>query len=86
MPDGQYFDSLNFSIARLLHVLRAKAVLCPGLRVTFLDEKKNEKEEWYYEDGLSDYRLTATEGLPVLPESPFTGSFSGSTEAVDWAL
>lgn len=86
MPDGQYFDSLNFSVARMLHVLRAKAVLCPGLRVTFLDEKKNEKEEWYYEDGLTDYLLTATEGLPVLPESPFTGSFSGSTEAVDWAL
>jgi topoisomerase-4 subunit B len=86
MPDGQYFDSLNFSVARLMHVLRAKAVLCPGLRVTFLDEKKNEKEEWYYEDGLTDYLLTATEGLPVLPESPFTGSFSGTTEAVDWAL
>jgi topoisomerase-4 subunit B len=46
-PDGKYFDSVNFSVPRLQHVLRAKAVLCPGLRVTFLDEKKNEREEWF---------------------------------------
>ncbi len=85
-PDPQYFDSVNFSVPRLMHVLRAKAVLCPGLRVTFLDEKKNEKEEWYYEDGLTDYLLAATEGFPTLPTEPFIGSFSGSSEAVDWAV
>ncbi|MEM9759474.1 MAG: DNA topoisomerase IV subunit B [Pseudomonadota bacterium] len=85
-PDGQYFDSVNFSVPRLLHVLRAKAVLCPGLRVTFLDEKKAEKEEWYYEDGLTDYLVGATQGFDTLPAEPFTGSFSGSTEAVDWAV
>lgn len=85
-PDAKYFDSVNFSVPRLLHVLRAKAVLCPGLTVTFLDEKKKEKESWYYEDGLTDYLRLATDGFPVLPEEPFTGSFSGSNEAVDWAL
>ncbi|WP_439106560.1 DNA topoisomerase IV subunit B [Congregibacter sp.] len=85
-PDPQYFDSINFSVPRLKHVLRAKAVLCPGLRVTFLDEKKSEKEEWFYEDGLTDYLLSATDGFPTLPAEPFTGSFSGSTEAVDWAV
>ncbi|MEO1080898.1 MAG: DNA topoisomerase IV subunit B [Pseudomonadota bacterium] len=85
-PDAQYFDSVNFSVPRLLHVLRAKAVLCPGLRVTFLDEKKAEKEEWYYEDGLADYLVGATRGFDTLPAEPFTGSFSGSTEAVDWAV
>ncbi|EED32102.1 DNA topoisomerase IV, B subunit [gamma proteobacterium NOR5-3] len=85
-PDPQYFDSINFSVPRLQHVLRAKAVLCPGLRVTFFDEKKNEKEEWYYEDGLTDYLLSATDGFTTLPTEPFTGSFSGSTEAVDWAV
>jgi topoisomerase-4 subunit B len=85
-PDPQYFDSVNFSVPRLLHVLRAKAVLCPGLRVTFLDEKKNEKEEWYYEDGLTDYLLSATQGFATLPVEPFTGSFSGRSEAVDWAV
>lgn len=85
-PDPQYFDSVNFSVPRLSHVLRAKAVLCPGLKVTFRDEKKGEKEEWYYEDGLTDYLVSATEGFPTLPADPFTGSFSGSNEAVDWAV
>lgn len=85
-PDGQYFDSVNFSVPRLAHVLRAKAVLCPGLRVTFLDEKKNEKQEWFYEDGLTDYLLSATDGFSTVPTEPFTGSFSGTTEAVDWAV
>jgi topoisomerase-4 subunit B len=86
MPDPQYFDSLNFSIPRLEHVLRAKAVLCPGLRVSFLDEKKNEKQEWYYEDGLTDYLLGATDGYVSIPVEPFTGAFSGSNEGVDWAV
>ncbi len=86
MPDPQYFDSPNFSLPRLTHALRAKAVLCPGLRVTLLDEKKGEKSEWYYEDGLSDYLADATIDYPALPEQPFTGSFSAETEAVDWAL
>jgi len=86
MPDPQYFDSPNFSLPRLTHALRAKAVLCPGLRVTLLDEKKAEKSEWYYEDGLSDYLADATIDFPVLPEQPFTGSFAAETEAVDWAL
>lgn len=85
-PDPQYFDSPNFSLPRLTHVLRAKAVLCPGFRVTLLDEKKGDKTEWYYEDGLSDYLVDATSDYPVLPEKPFTHSSSGVTEAVDWAL
>lgn len=85
-PDGQYFDSTNFSVSRLQHVLRAKAVLCPGLRVKFKDEKKGESEEWYYEDGLTDYLADSTIDFPCIPEEPFVGSFSGSTEGVDWAV
>jgi topoisomerase-4 subunit B len=85
-PDPQYFDSPNFSMPRLIHVLRAKAVLCPGLRVTLLDEKKNERTEWFYEDGISDYLMDATIDYPVIPEKPFTYHFSGETEAVDWAI
>ena len=54
MPDPQYFDSPNFSLPRLVHVLRAKAVLCPGLRVTLFDEKKDERTEWFYQDGIAD--------------------------------
>jgi topoisomerase-4 subunit B len=86
LPDAKYFDSVNFSVPRLVHVLRAKAVLCPGLRVRFTDEKKNESEEWYYEDGLTDYLADATIDWPAIPEAPFTGSFSGAGEAVDWAV
>ncbi|MCX2979898.1 DNA topoisomerase IV subunit B [Halieaceae bacterium IMCC14734] len=85
-PNPKYFDSINFSVPRLKHVLRAKAVLCPKLRVKFKDEAKNETEEWYYEDGLTDYLMDATIDFPVVPEHPFVGSFSGSTEAVEWAI
>jgi topoisomerase-4 subunit B len=86
-PDAKYFDSVNFSVSRLKHLLRAKAVLCPGLRVKFNHEKKkDEAEEWYYEDGLSDYLADATIDFPVVPEEPFIGSFSGNLEGVDWAI
>ncbi len=85
-PDGKYFDSVNFSVPRLKHVLRAKAVLCPKLRVKFKDEAKKETEEWYFEDGLTDYLQDATIDFPVVPEVPFVGSFSGTNEGVDWAI
>ena len=85
-PDAQYFDSVNFSVPRLKHVLRAKAVLCPKLRVKFKDEARKDSEEWYYEDGLTDYLADATIDFPVIPEEPFVGSFAGSNEGVDWAV
>lgn len=85
-PDPVYFDSINFSVPRLKHILRAKAVLCPKLRVKFRDEAKGESEEWYFEDGLTDYLADATIDFPVVPEEPFVGSFSGTNEAVEWAL
>jgi topoisomerase-4 subunit B len=86
LPDEAFFDSANFAMSRLVHALRAKAVLCPGLRVTLNDEKKGEKQEWFYEDGISDYLADATIDYPVIPEEPFTASFAGETEAVDWAI
>lgn len=85
-PEPKYFDTAKFSLSRLKHVLRAKAVLCPGLRVTFLDEATQEKEEWYFEDGLKDYLVSTTVGYEVLPKEPFVSHFAGSTEAVDWAI
>ena len=85
-PDAQYFDAIKFSVRRLQHVLRAKAVLCPGLRITFLDEQSGDKDEWFYEDGLRDYLVSATRGWEVLPKEPFMGSFSAETEAADWAV
>lgn len=84
-PDSKYFDSGKFAISKLKHTLRAKAVLCPGLHVSFHDEHTGETEEWHYEDGLSHYLLEAIGKAERLPETPFTGSFSGNTETVDWA-
>lgn len=86
LPNPIYFDSPKFSVSRMRHVLRAKAVLCPGLKVTFLDEQTGEKDEWFYEDGLKDYLAGATQGWETLPELPFVGDFTGKTEGVSWAV
>ncbi len=85
-PDPHFFDSNKFSVPRLKHVLRAKAVLCPGLKVSFYEEKTDETSEWCYEDGLRDYLMDELQGQPTLPEDPFMGSFAGNTEAADWAV
>ena len=85
-PNPKYFDNPKFSVSRLLHVLRAKAVLCSGLTVTFADEKTGDKQEWLYEDGLASYLTDALTGHELLPPQPFTGSMKGNDEAVDWAL
>ena len=85
-PDPKYFDSAKFSISRLKHALRAKAVLCPGLSVKLLVEKPKEKHEWCYEGGLEQYLLDAVGSAESLPPEPFSGSVSGNSEAVDWAL
>ena len=86
LADPQYFDSTKYSVRRLKHVLRAKAVLCAGLTVTFKEEASGDTEEWCYEDGLSDYLISATHGWEVLPAEPFLGTFAAETEAVDWAV
>ena len=85
-PDETFFDSPRFSVSRLTHVLKAKAVLCPGVEITFKDEINNTEQRWCYQDGLNDYLAEAVNGLPTLPEKPFIGNFAGDTEAVDWAL
>lgn len=85
-PNPKYFDSVKYSIPKLKHVLRAKAVLCSGLRVIFNDEKAKEKQEWCYEDGLTGYLIDELQGYEILPPEPFTGSLSGAEEAVDWAV
>jgi topoisomerase-4 subunit B len=85
-PDPKYFDSVAFSVPRLKHVLRAKAVLCPGLEVRLEIEKPAEKHRWQYSGGLEEYLLENLEQGEWLPDRPFTGSLSGKREAVDWAL
>jgi len=85
-PDARFFDSPKFSVRQLKHVLRAKAVLCPGLEVVFHDENSGETEKWQYQDGLKDYLLDALHGWELLPAEPFTGSMAGRDEAADWAV
>ncbi|OOE88431.1 DNA topoisomerase IV subunit B [Salinivibrio sharmensis] len=85
-PDGQFFDSDKFSLSRLKTILKAKAVLCPGLTVNLTDKNTNETSSWCYQDGLKDYLADSVKGYEVLPETPFIGEFSGQTEAADWAV
>ena len=85
-PDSKYFDSVKFSISRLRHILKAKAVLCGGLSVSFFDENTNQTEEWYFEDGLRDYLMESSSNYTILPEDPFIGKSSTNSESVEWAI
>ncbi|MFT4726937.1 MAG: topoisomerase-4 subunit B [Granulosicoccus sp.] len=85
-PDKKYFDADKISLTRLRHLLRAKAVLCPRLKVRLLDEASGDKDEWYYEDGLVDYLTSAIDGFDRLPEKPLSASMASSTEMADWAV
>jgi topoisomerase-4 subunit B len=85
-PDQQYFDSINISIPKLKHVLKAKAVLCPGLTVKLKIEKPAEKHQWFYSGGLEEYLLEAIGGLEHIPQEPFNGNMAGGNESVDWAI
>ena len=85
-PDPKYFDSVKYSLPRLKHILRAKAVLCPGLQVRLHVEAGDEKLEWCYADGLRDYLTGELGDTPILPEEPFIGKMEGNNEAAEWAL
>ena len=84
-PDESYFDSPRLAIGKLKHLLRAKAVLCPGLKVTLVESDGSESV-WQYADGLRDYLAQATDGFDVLPSSPLVGYFADDEQAVDWAI
>ncbi|MGO4998001.1 DNA topoisomerase IV subunit B [Oceanisphaera sp. W20_SRM_FM3] len=85
-PDASYFDSARFSVSRLKHLLKAKAVLCPGLTIRFEDKVNDETLEWFYEDGLQDYLVESVKDYTCLPEVPFVGNFSTELSAAEWAL
>lgn len=85
-PDEQFFDSPRFSVSRLAHLLKAKAVLCPGVEILFKDNVNDTEQRWCYQDGLTDYLMENVNGLVTLPEAPFTGKHAGDNEQVDWAL
>lgn len=85
-PDPAFFDTPTFSATRLKHGLRAKAVLCPGLSVTFTDATVGETVSWCYQEGLSTYLEDELREARRLPEPPFAGAMQGNTEEVAWAL
>lgn len=85
-PNPKYFDTTRISVKHLMHVLRAKAVLCTGLSMTFINKISNEEMNWCYEHGLIDYLNQSLPDGDYLPEEPFTGEFKSDEATVDWAL
>ncbi len=85
-PNETYFDTDKFSVKELCSALRAKAVLCPGLSVSFTEEKTGKTQRWYYEDGLKSYLLDQVSGYELLPSEPLLGKQKGTSEQVDWAV
>jgi topoisomerase-4 subunit B len=93
LPQASYFDTEKFSIKSIRHMLRAKAVLCPGLCINFINKTEKsdkqgegEQETWCYENGLPQYLLEQFGDQALLPESPFVGAFKSKTEMLDWAV
>ena len=86
-PNAKYFDTTQIGLARLRHVLRAKAILCSGLDVELRakDGLYNEPETWRYDNGLVGY-LQESMGEECVPEEPFYHSTNGQDETVEWAL
>ncbi len=85
-PESKYFDTTKFSVSALKHTLRAKAVLCPGLVVTFYDEAKKDLCRWHYEEGLKTYLLDRLGACTRLPELPIVAEVMGGSEQVSWAV
>ena len=85
-PDPKFFDSDKFSVPALKHTLKAKAVLCPGLRVRFHQESNGEKDEWFYTGDLGAYLLEELGSAERLPSEPITGRRQEENDVVDYAL
>ncbi|MEO8307162.1 MAG: DNA topoisomerase IV subunit B [Pseudomonadota bacterium] len=85
-PDPKFFDTDRFAPAELRHTLKAKAVLCPGLKVRFEYEATGEKEEWFYTGALGEYLLEQLGKADRLPKEPLTGKQGSAQDSVEWAL
>ncbi|MCD6055271.1 MAG: topoisomerase subunit [Gammaproteobacteria bacterium] len=84
-PAEQYFDTVKITTTKLMHTLRAKAVLCSGLTVHYADLKTKEQETWHFAGGLSDYLMQGIGDHETVLTSPFIGSFAADSEEADWA-
>ena len=85
-PDPKFFDSDKFSVPQLKHTLKAKAVLCPGLRVTFKNEASGEEDEWFYTGDLGAYLIEELGKHERIPAEAITGTREGDNDAVNYAL
>ncbi|GFO72610.1 topoisomerase IV subunit B [Bathymodiolus japonicus methanotrophic gill symbiont] len=86
LPDASYFDSSKISVLKLKHVLRAKAVLCPGLKISLSIEQTEESWQWLYQNGLEEYLLDRVGNAEFYPNEPFMGKMSADHEAVEWGI
>ena len=86
MPEAKFFDSVKFSIKKLRHNLRSKAVLCPGLEVNFKNEIDETEDTWLFKDGIKDYLQASLDGLECVPSIPFVASFETKEEQLNCAL
>ena len=85
-PDSSFFDTDKYAVKKLMHLLRAKAVLSPGLKVTFMDELTQETTVWQYQEGLRDYLNQSLDGIERVPLEAFVGEMNAENEGVSWAL
>ena len=86
LPDPFFFDSVKISITQLMSALKAKAVLCPGLTISFFDEGSGTKETWCFLDGLAAYLTSSNEGADLIPKEPFEGEHMTEEGGMTWAL
>jgi topoisomerase-4 subunit B len=85
-PDGKFFDSDKFSVPQLRHSLKAKAVLCPGLRISFTQEATGEKDEWFFAGDLGAYLADELGRTERVPAEPITGKREQDRDVVEFAL
>ena len=86
-PNPEYFEDINVQVKTLKHLLKAKAVLCPGLTIEFINEKKpNDKEKWYFEDGLKSYLNESSEGAELILEDSIICAKEGSAQELEFAI
>ena len=82
--EKQYFDTLQISVRKLKRLLKAKAVLCPGLALEFKDDVNKDYEKWHYIDGLQEYYIESIGGAEILPEAGYRSSQTVDGEIIDW--
>ena len=86
LPDPQYFDNIKFSVSQLMAALKAKAVLSPGLKISFEDKESGKSESWCFVDGLAAYLVTSNKGGDLIPSEPFEGEHFNEEGGLTWAL